>query len=233
MRMLDHPNVLKALEINLENDLPQIKFENYTSNLKDWMETHDFPNYLQNYFIYQIAEGMRYIYSRKIAKHNMNPSSIFISDDLTIKIGLFSRAEILSRKDQNKILQSSEETDVRYFGRTVYYILSQGELKMDINDDDLKSFPLLARQLIEACLCEDESRPDFTFICEIIEQNNYNLTSLSDQENQKLLSMLSQYKEKMKNKYKIEEWKNKEKEEDYNEQNDNDEEIINEKIRIK
>ena len=57
----------------------------------------------------------------------------------------------------------------------------------EINESEketvLETFPLLARQLIEACFYDDiERRPTFEMICDILEQNNFNLISLSQQE---------------------------------------------------
>ena len=162
MRMVNHLNVLKS-------------YSKYHTNLKQNIQ--DFSNIQRVYLIYQIAEGMKYIHSCKIVHVNLDPSSIFISDEGIIKISDFKKAQKMTQENQ------IEKTDDVYsFGKLVYFILSGSEINNSVKEIDLKSFTLLAQQLIESCFDDDlENRTTFEIICNVLEQNKFNLISLSQQ----------------------------------------------------
>ena len=189
MRMVNHPNVLKVQDISYNDE--NNPYSKYCTNLKQSIQ--EFSNIQRVYLIYQIAEGMKYIHSCKIVHVNLDPSSIFISDEGIIKISDFKKAQKMTQENQ------IEQTDDVYsFGKLVYFILSGSEINKSVKEIDLKSFTLLAQQLIESCFDDDlENRTSFEITCNVLEQNKFNLISLSQQEFEEFLELLDQYKKQI------------------------------------
>lgn len=216
----NHPNILHmyASLFNEPNLPPSILIEFCPTNLEQAIKNKMISKVNICYCIYQIAEGMRYIHSRQIIHRNLKPSNIFISEDGTIKIGDFGISRLMTIKEQiqshgpealkymaPEILNEQdydEHADVFSFGMIVYFMLSGGELpNVDFqnickgNIPIPTKFPLLAQQLLEACWdLESKVRPSFSVICNILEQNNFNLALLSQQEIQEVLIIIDQYK---------------------------------------
>lgn len=100
----------------------------------------------------------------------------------------------------------TEKVDVYSFGVLVYFILSGGELP-NIKIKDIcagktapfpSSFVLLVQQLIEACwLFDPRERPSFQIICQILEENNFDLLGLEESECQEVIGYINQYKAKI------------------------------------
>ena len=196
MNMLHHPNIQKAHRLIIDDKKlpPSILLEYFPLNLEEVMKKKMLSKVQQVFSIYQIAEAMKYIHSRKIVHQNLNPSNIHISEDGIIKIGGFENSQIITNDEE----QSKEMDDVYSFGVISYFILSGGEIPEVKNETSLKEFPLLAQQLIGACWFDDiESRPTFEIICEVLEKNNFNLTSLSQQEINEVSQMINQYKKQV------------------------------------
>lgn len=167
------------------------RFIKCSTDLNQSIQT--FSNIQLVYSIYQIAEGMKYIHSCKIVHVNLNPSSIFISDEGIIKISSFKNAQKVTQKNQ-----IGQMDDVYSFGELFYFILNGSEINKSVKEKDLKSFTLLAQQLIESCFDDDfEDRTTFEIICNVLEQNKFNLVSLSQQEFEEELELIDQYKKQI------------------------------------
>ncbi len=139
MKMLDHPNVLKAVDIIYDDKkVPSILYEKCSTDLKHAIQNKIFSKVQLVYSIFQIAEGMKYIHSRKIIHLNLNPTNILISEDGTIKISDFKNAEKITSENETK-----EIDDVYSFGKIVYFILSGREINDSEKDSVLESFQLL------------------------------------------------------------------------------------------
>ena len=164
--MLDHQNIIKLRDINYnDKKIPSILFEECPTNLSHAIQNKMLSNVQIVYSIFQITEGMKYIHSMNIIHLNLKPKNILISDDGTIKISDFKNAEKATNKNEIK-----ENDDIYSFGEIVYFILSGREINNSEKETVLKSFPLLAQQLIEACFYDDlERRPTFEIICDILE----------------------------------------------------------------
>lgn len=193
MNMLDHPNILKAENMIINDDEhPSIIFENCPNNLEEAIQNKSLSKIQQIFSIYQISEGMKFIHSHQIAHLNLKPSSIYISSNGLIKIGEFEHSQIMKSTNDE---QMKKMTDVFQFGDVVYFILNGGEDTEIKNEKDLATFSLLGQQLIEACWsAESGSRPTFEIIVDVLEKNDFNLISLSRQESQELSKMIAQYK---------------------------------------
>ena len=196
MRMLTHKNILKAHDI-LINDKklpPSILFEYCPKNLEEEVISKKLTKVQKVYAIYQIAEGMKYVHSRKVVHLDLNPSNILVSDDGMIKIAGFEKSQTMKSMQQNKEFEMKEMEDVFSFGDMVYFILTDGGVAKIKNETVLNSLDLLANQMISACWSQIESRPTFEMICDVLETNNFNLISLSQQEANDLTRMINQYK---------------------------------------
>ena len=123
---------------------------------------------------------------------NLNPSSVFISDEGIIKISDFKNAQKVAQENQ-----IGQTDDVYSFGELVYFILSGSEINKSVKEKVLKSFILLAQQLIESCFDDIEDRTKFEIICDVLEQNKFNLISLSQQEFEEVLELICQYKKQI------------------------------------
>ncbi|KAK8850065.1 LIM domain kinase 1 [Tritrichomonas musculus] len=145
MILLDHVNILKALSIFLSATKPCILFESCYISLLNGIKNRVFSNKQLILIIYQIAEGMRYVHSKKIIHSNLNPENILITTDGTVKIAGFGLSRL--KTDDNtdasiyeeipysfykapEIIKGDalydEKVDVFAFGFLVFFILNQG-----------------------------------------------------------------------------------------------------------
>ena len=97
MVTLHHPNILKVhgkfiSDENQQN--PSILLEFCPFNLEQKIKKENISKVQQVFWIYQIAEGMKYIHSRKIIHHNLKPSNILVSEKGIIKISDFDKAQL-------------------------------------------------------------------------------------------------------------------------------------------
>ena len=133
---------------------------------------------------------MKYIHSCKIIHQNLKPSNILISEDGIIKISGFENVK--------STIEKETMIDIYSFGEIVYFILSGGEFPENGKESDLKSFHILAQQLMHACWEDDiDCKLSFGIIIDVLGKNDFNLNSLSQQEDQQLLQMIRQYKTKV------------------------------------
>lgn len=194
-KLLYHPNILKVYDIFLNDDgktEPSILIEYYPITLEKAVLNKKLSNVQQIVSIYQIAEVMKYIHLNNIVHHNLKPSNILISEKGIIKIGGFENSQIIKSEDQKE--QLLKNSDVCSFGDVVYFILTGGKTTEIKNDTVLSSFHQLAKQLIIACWCFDDDKPTFEVICQVLEQNDFNLISLSQSEIQEIYQSINQYK---------------------------------------
>lgn len=95
--------------------------------------------------IYQIAEGMKYIHSKKVIHRDLKPTNILLSSDGTVKICDFGISKLMTIEEQTmtrglgsqkfmapEILNEEdnydEKVDVYSFGVVVFFVLSSGQL---------------------------------------------------------------------------------------------------------
>lgn len=187
--MLKHPNILKTHGILVDSkNQPSILFEYCPFNIKQAVKDNKLSKVQKVLSIYQIAEGMKYIHSHGIKHGNLKPSNILISDDGTIKISDFGKAQEEANDDK-----LGEMEDVYSFGSVVYFILCGNEVPE--NKQIPKEFSILAQNLIEKCWHEDLfCRPTFEMICDMLEKNEFNLALLSHQEINEVSKIIGQYK---------------------------------------
>lgn len=194
MTTLSHPNILKAygIYINDEMNPPSILLEYCPMSLEQAIKKKQLSKVQIAFSVYQIAEGMKYIHSKNILHKNLKPSNILISEDGMIKICDFKSNQMTQN---NKSTKSNDFDDVYSFGLVVYYVVSGGQSLDDNKKVNLEGFQLLAQQLVNACMSvEFEPQITFEIICNVLEEYNFGLFSFSEQENQKLSSLISQYK---------------------------------------
>lgn len=219
--MHNHTSIVKTYDIymNDKKTSPSILLEYCPSNLEQAIKNKTLNKVQLSFIIYQIAEGMKYIHSRRIIHRNLKPSNILIAEDGMIKICDFGISDLMSVEEQiltrgvgiQKYMapevineeKYNEKVDVYSFGSVVFFILNEGELP-DIKMREAclgqhasipEKFSLLARQLIDACWSfNQEERPGFSIICNILEQNNFNLTDLTSSQIEDLSAMINEYR---------------------------------------
>ena len=83
INMLDHPNVVDAIGIFMSNKNipPSILLEYCPSNLQKAIEDKVFSKEEVVEIIYQIAEVMKFIHSKKIIHRDLKPTNILIGSD--------------------------------------------------------------------------------------------------------------------------------------------------------
>lgn len=216
---LDHLSILKIQGTFFHDDKiqPSILIEYCQMNLEQAIKSKAFSNPQRVFVIYQIAEGMKYAHFNKIIHRNLKPTNILILKDNIVKICDFGIAHLMSAKDQilsrgndtQKFMapelindeKYNEKADVYSFGIIVYFILSNGELPIFDKKGKLvipPIFQLLAQQLLEVC-CDVKSgnRPSFETICDTLNENDFDLISLNQQEMQETVNMIKNYKSRI------------------------------------
>ena len=202
--MLDHPNVVDAIGIFMSNKNipPSILLEYCPSNLQKAIEDKVFSKEEVVEIIYQIAEVMKYIHSKKIIHRDLKPTNILIADDGTVKICDFGISKIMTIEEQTitrgvgsqKFMAPEIINEDDYYDEkvddVVFFILSGGKLpKIKIFDipkgkkaEIPSSFTEFSKMLINACWNFDsKDRPSFRVILDNMERSHYNLVQLNKQ----------------------------------------------------
>ena len=143
---LKHPNIVQAYGIFMSDQKtpPSILLELCPRDLTSLIKTHSYKNSEISIWIYQIAEGMKYVHMKKIVHRDLKPSNILIGKDGKIKISDFGISKLMSAEEQSttrgagtqkfmapEILKEekyNEKADVYSFGVVLYFILSGGEM---------------------------------------------------------------------------------------------------------
>lgn len=207
----NHLNILQTNSVfyNNEKNTFSILYNYCPFNLEQAIIKKMFTNAQIVYLIYQIASVMKFIHSKQIIHRNLIPSNILISEDGTVKICGFEISHLMAIKDQvliygqenlaPELLNENEydqKADVFSFGIIVFFMLTGGDFPCTSSGN--VKFTELAQQLCEACWSvEPKNRPSFGVICDILEQNNFNLASLHPQETERVVILSAQYKKQI------------------------------------
>ena len=221
MNSLDHPNILKTYGLHISSTTipPSIVLEYCPNHLGEAIKQSFLSNEDLVLYIYQIAEGMKFIHSHNVIHRDLKPSNILISDDGLIKICDFGISKVMSVEEQTmtggigtqkymapEVLNEedyNEKADVYSFGVVLYYILTRGQVP-NIKLADLfqrkkvelpSSFTDFSKTLINQCMEYDSStRPSFQSIVEQIDNNHYNLVPLNETELSNVRKSIQEYK---------------------------------------
>lgn len=221
LNMLNHPNILKVYGICLDvpDNLPSIVLEYCPYNLAYAIKNKMISTTQIVCYIYQIAEGMRYIHFNKIIHRDLKPSNILIAEDGTIKIGDFGVSKLMSKEDlsmttgfgTNKFMAPEiiaeeeyydEKVDVYSFGVLLFYILTEGELPsikvpqilQGKKEEIPSSFTEFAKNLINNCWNFDpKDRPSFKQICDQMKSNDYFLLELTASEKNNVEALIKNH----------------------------------------
>ena len=224
LSMLKHPNILNTYGFFFSDAKhpPSILLEFCSENLDDAVCNKSLSNVQTVFFIYQIAEGMKYVHFKQIIHRDLKPSNILIASDGTIKICDFGISKLMTVEEQSKTRgvgtqkfmapenineeEYDEKVDVYSFGVLVFFVLNNGDLSSIKIGDIFKGkkfaipekFTSFAKQLISDCCSLDaNARPSFKDILDRMESNKYILTSLSPSEMKEVELMIKEHKEKI------------------------------------
>lgn len=224
--MLEHPNIVKTFGIFMgdSSQLPCILLEFCNGNLNDAVLKKSLSGVDLVFSICQVAEGMKYIHSRRIIHRDLKPSNILLGSDGAIKISDFGIAKLMTAGDQSSMTRGvgthkfmapeiineedhyDEKVDVYSFGVLVLFVLNGGDITcIKIGDifkgkkaDVLASFTPFARQLIGDCLSfESKDRPSFSDIVNRICDSDYQLIALEKSEVIEVKNMVKELKKKI------------------------------------
>ena len=76
--------------------------------------------------------------------------------------------------------------------------MSGREINEEEQEQLINSFPSLAQQLMEVCVSKSlECKMTFVIICDVLDENNYSIISLSQEEIDEVSTMIAQYKQQL------------------------------------
>ena len=225
MNILNHPSILKVYGIFFgnEEEPPSILLDYCPTNLENEIIKKSLSKVQKVCFIYQIANGMKYIHLNQIIHRDLKPSDILIDYEGQIKISDFGMSKLLSPDDFATTInvgtanfmspeimigedEYTEKVDVYSFGVLIYFILSDGQMPSIKPFDVCKgkkakipeSFTEFARSLIDSCWnFEASDRPSFKEICDQMDKNNYSVLNLSKIETRQVSDFINEYKESL------------------------------------
>jgi len=99
LKELDHPNVVRLVEIVHDVDKLTLVFEFCDQDLKQYMEDHfgiiSLPK--MKWFLYQLLKGVFYCHSKRVLHRDLKPQNLLISkSDGTLKLADFGLARAFS-----------------------------------------------------------------------------------------------------------------------------------------
>lgn len=225
MSMLDHPNILKTKGIFLSdsNQPPCILLELCIKNLETAVKNRSLSNVETVMALYQIALGMKYVHFRHIVHRDLKPSNILIAKDGTIKISDFGISKIMSVTKQTSMTGGigtqkfmapeivneddyDEKVDIYSFGVVVLFVLNGGDISLikmvDVYRGKQPTLPEMlsefAKKLIEECMrIEPKSRPSFSVICDLIEENKEKIVQLTATEKEEIENLIKIHNSKI------------------------------------
>ena len=206
-QLLKHRNILKTFNIFLNDSiyLHSILYENWQYTLDQRIKMGPLTNVELNEFLYQIAEGMKYVHSKNIIHRNLNHQSIVLKNN-EIKITKFDLSifnlpdEQLDSLEKDRIDSMEytapeikyneiydEKVNVYSFGMIVLFFVNKGTIPNSL----IKSNRIVYNSLlttywtdfINQCInCDPHKRPSFEIICNTMSLNFYSLISISQSE---------------------------------------------------
>lgn len=223
MNLLDHPNIINTYGIffSSSDKPPCILLEFCPLNLQKAIEKVTTSNTEIAKYVYQIAEGFRYIHFRQVIHRDLKPTNILIASDGTIKISDFGISRLMSIEEQSmtrgvgtqkfmapEIINEeefyNEKVDVYSFGVVLYFMLSGGHMPKIKIGEILKgnkaqipeSFNELAKNIILDCWnFEPNERPSFKEIIKRLENGHYEIVNLTSNEQKVVDAFVKKHQE--------------------------------------
>lgn len=217
LNSLHHPNILKTYGIFIDDKSPlSILLEFCEQDMTDAIKNKDFSTINILCWIFQIAEGMKYVHSKNIIHLDLKPGNILVTKDGNVKICDFGIAKLFSPEEMTSISgelgtafymapevlnheKINEKVDVYSFGVLMFFVLNNGQVPgLKILQGKKLDFPPkftnFAKNLIEACLSQiPDERPSFSNICSQLKENNFELVSIDESEKLLLQSSIAEY----------------------------------------
>lgn len=225
MNMLNHPNIIRTYGIFLGNEdrHPCILLELCSKNLETAVKNGSLSKVQSVFMLYQIAEAMRYVHSKRIIHRDLKPSNILISSNGIIKICDFGISKLMNVTEQSSMTSGvgthkfmapeivnednyDEKVDVYSFGVVFLFVLNNGDLSVvklvDVYRGKSVTLPaklsMVAKKLISNCMCMDaKSRPSFNEIRNQIELNKNKIIEMTAKESSEIDWLIKDYKSKI------------------------------------
>ncbi|KAK8892330.1 hypothetical protein M9Y10_029556 [Tritrichomonas musculus] len=225
LNMLNHPNIIHTLGICMCGDSempPSILLEFCPINLQQAVKNSTLSKVDIAKYVYQIAEGMKYVHKCCLIHRDLKPSNILIGKDGLIRISDFGISKLMTTEEQSTTLGSGTQkfmapeilnekeydykADVYSFGVLLFFILTGGELPkitvIQVGNGIKAKISLtinhFSSSLINNCWNLDpKSRPSFEKICESIEINNYKVVELSISEVTEVRKFVEEHKKRI------------------------------------
>lgn len=199
--LLNHPNIIKSFGFCAgdETHPPSILMQFCPSNLNDKIKT--LSQMQRVCVIFEISSAMESVHAADLIHRDLKPENILLDENGHVRLSDFGISCIIDVENQtrtsgvgsikfmapellNESTNYGKKVDVYSFGVVVFFILTSGELpKISIaaqSSGKKAEIPNyvnpLSRDLINRCWSADENdRPSFTEIVELIKNNNFNL----------------------------------------------------------
>lgn len=146
LNMLNHPSILKTygMFFGCENSPPSVLLEYCPSSISQMIKNNAYSHAKLVCSIYEIAEGMRYIHSKKVIHCDLKPANILISADGKIRNSDFGISKLIQPGASISSLQGTikfsapeiiregknytEKVDVYSFGVLLFFLLDSGNM---------------------------------------------------------------------------------------------------------
>lgn len=201
---LDHPNVIRTCGIYVSEEeteatSPSILIEKCQTDIEKVVCNFSLSKVDVVKFIYQIAEGIKYVHKQGLIRVNLTPSKIMIGNDNLIKITDFDCSQNFSQIFLAPEIVNEEEydekVDVYSFGVLIYFIICGKMPKIAVMPKNIPSgLNQFSCNLIRACWSTDPTtRPSFKSIINEFEKNNYQIVELTEDEVNQVHQFIKEY----------------------------------------
>lgn len=145
VKPLDHPNIVKVLDVVLAKEMPYVVMEYVEGNNLKHCEVHHDSRVKNGAMdiLMQIAQGLHFLHSRRILHRDIKPENILVSSRTEVKIADFSLA---MQKGQGPVSSRSISGSRSYIAPE-RVLLKRYDERCDIYSFGITAYELLAGRL--------------------------------------------------------------------------------------
>ncbi len=142
---LDHPNILKIEQIQIE-ETPYLLMEYFES--KNLRQKKKITQEQAIQIIIQVAQALDYAHSQGIVHSDLKPENILVNENIEVKVCDFGLAKILADDTQSQIKLSSYTSTKKFKGTIQYASPEQLEGQQPTPQSDIFSLTKILYELI-------------------------------------------------------------------------------------